>query len=95
MVVVETKDAHLVASHFECFLKMEIYSFTSSGEPSTTGTLWWIESGLMSRTFMAPVVAIPPACSTMKAMGLHSYNSLSWRAGKKHETSEIVAINTL
>ncbi len=72
-----TKD-DLVASHFECFLKMEIYSCTSSGEPSTTGTLWWIESGLMSRTFIAPVVAIPPACSMMKAMGLHSYNSLSW-----------------
>uniref|UniRef100_A0A0E9WGQ4 Uncharacterized protein n=1 Tax=Anguilla anguilla TaxID=7936 RepID=A0A0E9WGQ4_ANGAN len=68
-------------THLACFLTMEMYSCTSSGEPSTTGTLWWMDSGLMSSTFMVPVVAIPPACSMMKAIGLHSYSSLSFPLG--------------
>lgn len=65
--------------HLLCFLKMERYSFTSSGDPRTTGTRWWMEVGWTSRTFPEPVVAMPPACSMMKAMGLHSYSSLSWQ----------------
>lgn len=72
--------------HLLCFLKMERYSFISSGEPRTTGTRWWIDVGWMSRTFMDPVVAMPPACSMMKAMGLHSYSSLSWQENSRNQT---------
>lgn len=75
--------------HLLCFLQMERYSCTSSGDPRTTGTRWWMEVGWMSRTFMDPVVAMPPACSTMKAMGLHSYNSLSWR-GRSRNRSDLM-----
>lgn len=64
--------------YFWCFLTIARYSSTSSGEPTTKGTRWWMDSGLTSRTLCVPVVAMPPACSMRKAMGLHSYRSLSW-----------------
>lgn len=55
------------------------YSCTSSGDPRIRGTRWWMASGFTSNTGWVPVVAKPPACSMMKATGLHSYRSRSCR----------------
>lgn len=63
--------------YFLCFLTMDKYSSTSSGEPTTKGALWCSDSGIISKTRWVPVVAMPPACSIRKAMGLHSYSNLS------------------
>ncbi|TNN48694.1 hypothetical protein EYF80_041112 [Liparis tanakae] len=66
-----------------CFWQMATYSRTSSVEPMATGARWWMLSGWMSRRGSRPVEAKPPACSTMKAMGLPSYSrrSLGGRGG--------------
>lgn len=66
-----------------CFWQMATYSRTSSVEPMATGARWWMLSGWMSRRGWRPVEAKPPACSTMKAMGLPSYSrrSLGGRGG--------------
>lgn len=71
--------------YFLCFLTKDKYSSTSSGDPTTKGTLWWSDPGIISRTRWVPVVAMPPACSIRKAMGLHSYSSLSWRESNMWE----------
>lgn len=74
-----------VRSHFlACFWQMAMYSSTSSLEPIAAGALWWMLSGWMSRMFSKPVEAMPPACSMMKAMGLHSYSRRSFeREGRE------------
>lgn len=64
----------------ENFWTKDRYSLTSSGEPTTKGTRWWMVSGWTSRILCVPVVARPPACSMRNAMGLHSYRSRSCRA---------------
>lgn len=51
---------------------------TSSFEPRITGIHWCRLAGWMSRMRWRPVEAAPPACSTMKAMGLASYMSRSF-----------------
>lgn len=61
------------------FSTKDRYSATSSGEPTTNGTLWCRASGWTSRILWVPVVATPPACSMRKAMGLHSYSSRSYQ----------------
>ena len=59
------------------------YKVTSSADPIIKGTRWWISVGWMLKIRSCPVVAIPPACSTMKAMGLASHISLSLPLGFK------------
>lgn len=68
--------------YFWYFFTKDIYSSTSSWDPTTKGTLWWTISGFTSRIRCVPVVAIPPACSIRKAMGLHSYSSRSFKQRK-------------
>src|SRR6185437_13315819 len=46
---------------------------TSFFEPRNTGTRWCSCVGGTSRMRERPVVAAPPACSTMKLIGLASY----------------------
>lgn len=72
------------------FLTKVRYSLTSSGEPTTKGTRWWSPSGWTSSTLWVPVVASPPACSMMKAMGLHSYSSRSFEGGSQRITRVLV-----
>jgi len=43
-----------------------------------TGVRWRILVGLMSRTRILLVVARPPACSMMNAIGFTSYSSRTW-----------------
>ena len=50
-------------------------------EPTKNGTLWCISSGVISRIFLLLLIATPPACSAINAIGLHSYNSLSFPLG--------------
>lgn len=78
-----------------CFLTKDKYSSTSSEDPTTKGTRWCSVSGSTSRTRWEPVVAVPPACSIRKAMGLHSYSSLSWRQENMWETHNLHNADTL
>lgn len=45
---------------------------TSSFEPRNNGTRWCISFGCTSRIRCVPVVAFPPACSTINAIGFAS-----------------------
>src|SRR5207244_1148217 len=59
-----------IIRHYEA-VKRESSS-TSSRLPTMSGVRWWSESGAMSRMREWPLVAMPPACSARKAMGLAS-----------------------
>ena len=50
--------------------------------PIITGFLWCIFVGSNSSIRPLPVVAIPPACSVIKAIGLLSNMSLSFQFGE-------------
>src|SRR6187399_2377537 len=59
---------------------------TSSVEPMTTLVRWWMLVGRTSRSLAAgvpaaPTTALPPACSTIIAIGFASYISRNLPAG--------------
>jgi len=57
------------------FLKHSITSSTSSLDPRKTGDRWWMLFGITSSIGEEPVVARPPACSMIYAIGIHSYSN--------------------
>ena len=65
-------DDHFSAS-FLHFSRTRRKSLTLSADPIKMGARSWMSVGLMSRIPMSPFVALPPACSMIKAIGLHSY----------------------
>ena len=65
----------------EIVLEVRKVGYEASLEPIKKGTLWCNLDGLIDITLSLPVVANPPACSAMKAKGLHSYNKRSFPSG--------------
>src|SRR5262249_14221754 len=54
---------------------------TSSGPPTSSGVRGWRLAGVTPRMRPEPSVALPPACSARKAIGLASYISRSLPPG--------------
>ena len=69
------------ASTWEYFAINSSAIVTMSADPIKSGVRWWRDVGCNSTIRLNPLEAFPPACSMIKASGLHSYNNLNFPFG--------------